>query len=395
MEGTANGRSERQFSAMNPRSPVKVLFAIPELDKGGPDRVFFEILRRIDRQHFSPELMVSRASGYYFSRLPKDIPIHLTGSQNAKPPRYPFLDALKIIRKVRPNIAFATLRMAVTLGVIEPLFPSGTKLVLRQANQFSDNFAVLLQKSLFKHRLARQISLFCFRRAQTIVCQSQDMKMDLLSMPRLKCSIEVIGNPVDTDEVQAITSKSRVSLPGKPSLISVGRLANQKGFDILLEAIALLKPKYPNLHLTILGEGPDGEKLNAMAKQLEVSDLVTFGGFNPEPLPLIKAADLFVLASRYEGFSNASLEAAACGTPVVLTNTPGGHHELIRPGFNGALAPSCDPASMAQTLGEMIDNLGNFNRIGIQEDCRRRFSTEQIVAHYERVLKFAANGASN
>lgn len=367
---------------------IKVLFAIPALDRGGPDRVMFELLCAIDRTRFVPSLMVIDGEGDYISRLPKDIPIEVLGGKSRRD-RYPVVRALRFIRKTKPDVVFGTLRMTFTLGMAAPAFPANTRLVLRQANDFTTDFALLVERSPIKHRFARWLSKQNLRRADAVVCQSHAMKQDLDSLLGDRANLHVIGNPVDID---AVSRAGIGTLPGSPALVSVGRLAAQKGFDILLPAIARLREQHPSLHLTIVGDGPDRGALEAQAAELGLRDAVTFTGFSSNPIPLVRAADLFVLSSRYEGFPNAALEALACGTPVVLTDCPGANSEIVIAGMNGRLAPTIDAAAFARAVDTALAELASYDRAAIMANCAERYAADRIVEKYQHLFSTVAQG---
>ncbi|HEY0482476.1 MAG TPA: hypothetical protein VGD37_33375, partial [Kofleriaceae bacterium] len=81
---------------------MKVLFAIPALDKAGPDRVFFELLRALDRSRFSPALVTSKPGGHYRARLPGDVEVHHLGDEVGVATRYPVLPLARLVRRLRP-----------------------------------------------------------------------------------------------------------------------------------------------------------------------------------------------------------------------------------------------------------------------------------------------------
>ncbi|HET7502214.1 MAG TPA: glycosyltransferase [Kofleriaceae bacterium] len=365
--------------------PIKILFAIPALDHGGPDRVLFELLRSLDRARFTPSLMVSEPGGYYLERLPADIPVEVLGGSTTFTRRYPVLRALRFVRRAAPDVVFATLRMNLTLGVVAPAFPRHTRLILRQAIQASTDFAALIQQSGWKHRVSRRIAMASLGRADAVICQSEAMKADLRQLVGDRDVFHVIANPIDVD---AITHAARapVALRGRPALVSVGRLVHLKGYDLLLAAIDRLRTTHPDLHLTIVGDGPERQRLEALALKLDLARHVTFLGFSPEPWPVVRAADLFVLGSRYEAFPNAALEALACGTPVVLTDCPGANAQLVRPGFNGQLAPDATAAGLARTIEVALAERPGYDRASIIADCGARFGTAQITRRYEDVF---------
>lgn len=370
---------------------IDVLFAIPELDRGGPDRVVYEILVKLDRTRFRPSLLVGSPHGYYLSQLPDDVRVEAFDGDRSLRGRYPVLAAVRHIRRTLPDIVFATQRMILTLGLVVPLFPRRTRLVLRQANDLSADFAELVKHSVLKHRFAKHMALASLRRAHAVVCQSEAMRKDLGALLGDTARLHVISNPVDVDVVAKSSTTSSVALRGRPALLSMGRLMPQKGFDILLAAFGRARVRMPDAHLTILGDGPDREQLEAQTRQLGLGEAVTFGGFTKEPLAWLAAADLFVLASRYEGFPNAALEALACGTPIVLTDCPGANSEIVMPGSNGRLASAVDPAAVARALETAVGELALYERSRIQQDCRARFSSRRIVDQYEHVLAQVAS----
>jgi glycosyltransferase involved in cell wall biosynthesis len=269
---------------------------------------------------------------------------------------------------------------------VSAAFPRRTKLVLRQANDLTADFALLVQRSVIKHRFARWLSIAALNRADAVVCQSEAMRRDLAHLLGEEQRLLVISNPVDAGRVEHATRARAPKLAGFPSIVSVGRLVPQKGYDVLLHAVAKLRAEHPRMHLTILGEGSERTQLEALIRELAIEDMVTLAGFVAEPLPYVRGADLFALSSRYEGFPNAALEALACGTPVVLTDCPGANSELVRPGRNGELAAAVDPAVFAGALMRAVNNLGTYDRAWISSDCFERYSSARIVREYERVF---------
>jgi glycosyltransferase involved in cell wall biosynthesis len=373
---------------------IRILFAIPSLDKGGPDRVLYELLRALDRRRFAPSLMVSEPGGYYLARLPPDVPVGVLGGATALSRRYPVLRALRFVRRAAPDLVFATLRMNLTLGVVAPAFPRHTRLVLRQAIQASTDFAALIAQAGIKHRVSRWITRTSLRRADAVICQSEAMRADLRTLVGEHAGLHVIGNPIDVDAVRD-AARAPVILPGRPALISVARLAHLKGYDLLLPAIDRLRRSHPGIHLTVIGEGGERPRLEALIRRLDLARHVALPGFSAEPLPAVSAADLFVLPSRYEAFPNAALEALACGTPVVLTDCPGANALLVRPGFNGRLARAASPDELAAAIAQALGERAGYDRAAISADCAARFGAAQITARYEDVFAEVAGAPAS
>ena len=145
---------------------------------------------------------------------------------------------------------------------------------------------------------------------------------------------------------------------GRPirRLLAVGNLKPEKGFDLLLEAIKILKSEYPDLRLSIVGNGPEESRLRAKCSQLGIQDRVTFLGAIPhDEMPeYYRKADVFCLSSVREGCPNVIMEALATGIPVAATKV-GGVPELVRDGLNGFLAKDLSPEAIAHTITQVIE----------------------------------------
>jgi glycosyltransferase involved in cell wall biosynthesis len=121
-----------------------------------------------------------------------------------------------------------------------------------------------------------------------------------------------------------------------PTIITVGRLVEQKGIDVLLGAWAKASPQLPGWRLAIAGGGPLEAKLKAQAAALGIETSVDFLGHVADPFPLLASAEFFVLTSRFEGTPNALLEAMAFGLPAVVSDASPGPCELIGAGEDAA-----------------------------------------------------------
>lgn len=194
-----------------------------------------------------------------------------------------------------------------------------------------------------------------------VVAVSVEIRDELvarLNVPPTKVS--VIRNGIDLDLVRR-QSASPAEWPwndGTPVILGVGRLVPQKNFGLLVEAFAIARRRRP-LRLAILGDGPTGarEALIDRAQSLGVADDVWLPGHVSNPYPYYKGSGLFVLASRWEGMSNALLEAMACGCPVVAASSAVGSAELLDNGKYGRLADATPPALANAMLVALDDRL--------------------------------------
>ena len=205
----------------------------------------------------------------------------------------------------------------------------------------------------------------------------------------------VIYNPFP--EVASVGARAQ---PDRPRLVAVGRLSHDKGFDVLIRAFARIARRFAAWQLHILGDGDLREELQQLSEELGLRDQVLFAGEVANPLAALQQAQLFVMASRYEGFPNALGEALSCGLPAIATDCPsrpgrvrrpGGVRELVRDGVDGCLVPPDDPERLAQALARLMADPHRRRRLAARaREVTERFSFETILDQWERLLYAAA-----
>ncbi len=161
----------------------------------------------------------------------------------------------------------------------------------------------------------------------------------------------------------------------------------QKGFDLLISAVASLYPKYPEWQLVIVGEGPERPALERQAARLGLANVVHFPGWVSQPYDYYHTAGVFVLSSRFEGFPNALLEAMAAGCAVVATDCPSGPKSIVSHGVNGLLVPSGDPQALALALGRLLADEGERARFGLAaRGVLDRFAPGEVLPQWSRLF---------
>lgn len=167
--------------------------------------------------------------------------------------------------------------------------------------------------------------------------------------------------------------------PREQIILGIGRLARQKGFDLLLRAFAKSGLAHDGWRVVILGEGEERQPLSALSSELEISGVVEMCGQVTNVSEWILKSSIFAMSSRYEGFPNALIEAMQLGLPCISFDCPGGPRALIDDGCNGVLVPAEDVAGLSEGLKKLSQNKAFRERLSQQarEVCDR-FSTNRI-----------------
>lgn len=322
-----------------------VLFVVPTLKGGGAERVVVTLLRNLDPTRFRMLLAVVDATdAVYRSDVPAGIEFVDLGStrlRNALP------KILRLVWRSRPDLVFSTLSyLNLALAALQPVMPKRSAFIGREGTIVTELIKPFKLRALW--RIAYRA---LYPRFDAVVCQSRYMQTDLVEsygMPREKTV--VINNPVDLARVTgALATRRHRREPGGPlRLVCAGRLYPVKGYDLLLDALVLLRDL--DISLTIFGDGPLRAEVEARIAALGLERVVTLAGFVANPFLEIARADALVLSSRYEGFPNVVLEALACGIGVISMPAVGGVSEILDGVAGCVLAESISAAALAVAI---------------------------------------------
>lgn len=216
--------------------------------------------------------------------------------------------------------------------------------------------------------------------ADWIVYQTEDAKAYCPKVFAPKAA--VIPNIVEPPIVSAFDGKR------KNRIVSVGRLAPQKNFPLLIKAFARFSKEMPNYVLDIYGEGHQRKELEETIRREGMDNKVNLNGYVEDVASAINDASIFVLASNYEGISNAMTEAMAMGLPVICTDCPaGGAALVIESGVNGILVPVGDEDALLNAMILLAQNEELQNSLSRNaKQIVNTFSTEKIVGLWTKLL---------
>ncbi len=208
----------------------------------------------------------------------------------------------------------------------------------------------------------------CLPRYEKVICVSEDLRQRCLEcgVPAGRCVL--IENGIDTEEFSRRLgigeARQRLGVnAGRFLLGGVGRLSPEKGFDLLIRAVAELVRDGLDVGLLIAGEGDERSRLEALIEELGLAERVKLLGYCADTRELYQALDVYVLSSLREGLPNVLLEAMALEVPVVATRIAG-VPRLVCDGENGVLVEAGDVAALAAAVRRLAGDPGLRSRLG-------------------------------
>ena len=354
----------------------------PNMEIGGAERIMVNLIHEFISRGFYVDLLLMKNYGKLLTEIPNSVKVIDLASNK---PRNMIFPLLKYLRTHSPTVllsAHSSINWAACLAV--RLSHSATRCVVREESTLSS----VLARTGWMTRIFRPWFLRIFCRPYQHITVSKgaaDDYIDIVGVPNT--NVTVIYNPVINQELLKKLPKS-VSHPwfgssSTPTILAVGRLHSAKGFDILLEAFALLLP-HCHARLIILGEGPERANLEAKRDQLKLGKYVDMPGFVANPLPYMKAADIFTLSSRWEGLANVLVEALVCGATIVATDCPHGPSEILSNGHFGILTPPNDSLALANALHTALK--GKITLAQPTEEWLEQFSITTATDSHLRLM---------
>ncbi len=327
---------------------MDILFFLPTLGYGGTERVVGILAEELAKTHQVGVLTIGKPIPHErelinVHRLTldylKDSPNQVVGVFAA------FVRLFKLIYTVRhykPKVILSFLPQCNVLCILASPFFKST-VIVNERN-------LLRKQSLSKPWVILRRWLYRF--AADVWCNSNEIASEIKEQTR--CSARITKNPVQFDSKKMEYGKGR-------KMISVGRLVEQKGFDCLIRSFAISGLQNHGWSLSIFGDGPLHLELQQLISGLDLEQNVELKGYRRIGPELLLDTDIFILCSRFEGFSNAVLEAMSCGVPCILT-------ESARPvgkdltNMNEAMIVSNDERSIAHGMTQLV-----FDRLAQRE----------------------------
>jgi glycosyltransferase involved in cell wall biosynthesis len=232
-------------------------------------------------------------------------------------------------------------------------------------------------------RLGGYYDLKYYRGCDHLVGNTRDIVANMIAQGWPADRAHYLPNFVDATPTGPVPRESLATPAAVPLALALGRLHENKAFDVLLAAVALV----PRLHLWLAGTGNLAAALERQARDLGIADRVRFLGWRADVAALLAAADMVVVPSRSEPLGNVVIEAWAAGRPVVAAASAG-PRVLIADGDNGLLVPVDDPSALAAALARLASEGAVRDRLvaGGGKAYEAEFTEAAVVARYQDFL---------
>lgn len=364
-------------------SSKRIFYLITDLDIGGAESMLFELVQRIDKNKFIPEVGCLKGKGIVGKKL---------GTLGIKV-RYFHIEKLWHIYKLLKVVTF--LRQDCFDILHSYLFHAN--IIGRVCGKIAgipiiiSSIRVCEKKKLY-HLWMDRITNWM---VNLEICVSKEVKnftIEKVGIPEHK--LEIVENGISDSFLDAVTSYRNKKVS---SLIvgTIARLSRQKGIEYLLYAAKRVINQFPDITFVIAGKGPLASQLKELSIKLGISGKVRFLGFRNDIPELLSVIDIFVLPSLWEGMPNVVLEAMAAEKPVIATDT-GGSKDLIDSNINGVLVEPGNSEALAKAILKLLGDPAQRQRLGesARGKIKERFPIDKMISKTEQIYTQLLNFSS-
>ena len=353
----------------------KLLFILPSLKAGGAERVISFIAKKLHQRSYNVKLIILG--------FEKDKVYDLENLNVQYLNKFRLLTSVfnlfQIIIKEKPSIVFSSISHVNILMSIFSLFFRKIKFIAREASVISELNKFSDKKSNVRDFLIKQF----YSRLDLIICQSEDMKYDLINQfGILSSKLKIINNPITFTTI----NNHRENDASKINFITIGRLSKEKGHERLLNCLSSIKTY--DFNYKIIGDGSELDNINSLISLLGLNNKVNIISYTDKISEALSQSDIFLQGSYVEGFPNSVLESCFMGTPVIAFESAGGTKEIINQGVNGFIVNNKE--DFINLLNDK-NKLLNFNSDEIKKSVKHKFSSKKILLEYESAINSVLN----
>lgn len=322
----------------------KVLFFLPS-STGGAERMTITLAKMLPPDEFEVKfVIVHRSLGTIVNFIPPEyevihIPVHNIWCAAT-------LRMINVIRREKPDMVFCSL-LYLNYRLIVAARICGAKVIVRNNINFNE----------YVSNYKRTMVFLTYRWADKVIAQQEEMHDEIIEFTGLSTQkVITLHNPIDTDSIDVKAKEPSPYIHAEKQLkyVWVARFSREKGHDLLIKALHLVRKKNSNAHLYLVGKfeqaGAFFQELTRLIDSLDLKDYVHLVGFDSNPYRWVKNGDVYVMPSRLEGLPNSLIDAMYLGKPVVATRCIPVIDRIVEDGYNGYVVPSEDVEAMAEAM---------------------------------------------
>lgn len=302
----------------------KILFVIHDLHHGGAEKVLVNLVNNLDRKKFDITVMALFGGGVNEQFLTKEIRLIICHKKAVR-------GNSKLMQLFSPQFLFRHYIHGEYDVIVSYLEGPSARIVSGCRDKNTKLISWIHVEQHDKETACRSFrnykeALECYRRFDCTVCVSEGVKKDFQSIFPVENPVYVLYNTNETDKILELSKESVDDIVFKEDeikVVGVGKLMPNKGFDKLARIHVRLIQEGYKVHTYILGEGSERNKIEKIIDENGCADTFTLLGYRTNPYKYIAKCDVFVCASKAEGFSTAATEALILGVPVVTTEVSG------------------------------------------------------------------------
>ncbi len=359
----------------------RILQIIPSLDRAGAEKQLALLVQGLPRNEFDVHVCALTCGGPLCSELEQaNIPVHILGKRWQIDP----ITAWKLHRllyHLRPDLVHTWMFTANSYGRALAVFSGAENIVASEqcAGYWTGKYALALDRYLA-------------RWTDKIIVNSQGVYDFYATRGIDTAKLELIANGLPEYAPSRLTRRellSDLSLPPDSKLVAaIGRLCPRKRIRDAIWAAELLKAIRDDVHILIIGDGPQRYQLERFCNNIEILDRVHFLGPRNDVDQILAHLDVLWLASSHEGVPDIIMESMAAGVPVVATDIPG-NRELVKHNTTGYLFPVGDRAALASWTNHLLDNPEQSQDMGKAGSAalKNKYPVETLVQRYATVYR--------
>ena len=358
---------------------LRILHVIPTLDHSGAEKQLALTVRHLPRETYEVQVIAITRGGYY-EQILRDagIPVHVIGKRFKSDPMTLYR-LYQLMKDMKPDIVQTWLFAGNAYGRVAAHFAKVPHIIAseRCVDEWKSGYHFVIDRLLMRWTEKLVVNAEAIRRFYVRQGLSDER---IVTIPNAIESKPLV--PSSTMEI-----RQSLGIPENVPLVGfIGRLWPQKRVQDLIWAADILRMSGWNFRVVIVGDGPRRVSLKRFADAIEIMPIIHFVGHRDDAAEIMRALDMLVLPSKFEGLPNVALEAMMEGKPVVATRIPG-TDEVVVDGLTGILVAPQQPLELARGIRQLLADPDRARQMGAagRERALTHFSIERMIGTYQQL----------